>query len=126
MIKRFSSRRERLDTSFINKRLSDAVSYDRIAGYFSSSMLEVAGEKIEAMKILNSLEPVRRGIYSGGVGYLDYAGGMDLNMVIRSLIIEGDQISYHAGGGVVADSSPSAEYQESLDKNHHKRRKSDF
>ena len=72
--------------------------------------------KIEAMKILNSLEPVRRGIYSGGVGYLDYAGGMDLNMVIRSLIIEGDQISYHAGGGVVADSSPSAEYQESLDK----------
>ncbi len=54
MIKRFSSRRERLDTSFINKRLSDAVSYDRIAGYFSSSMLEVAGEKIEAMKIKQS------------------------------------------------------------------------
>ena len=49
MIKRFSSRREKLDTSFINKKLSDAVCYDRIAGYFSSSMLEVAGEKIEAM-----------------------------------------------------------------------------
>ena len=49
MIKRFSSRRKKLDTSFINKRLSDAVSYDRIAGYVSSSMLEVAGEKIEAM-----------------------------------------------------------------------------
>ncbi|MBT6340362.1 MAG: DEAD/DEAH box helicase family protein [Desulfobacula sp.] len=49
MIKRFSSRGSRLDTSFINKKLSDAVSYDRIAGYFSSSMLEVAGEKIEAM-----------------------------------------------------------------------------
>ena len=72
--------------------------------------------KIEAMKILNRLEPVRRGIYSGGIGYLDYAGGMDLNMVIRSLIIEGDRISYHAGGGIVADSSPEAEYQESLDK----------
>ncbi len=47
MIKRFSSRRKNLDTSLINKRLSDAVSYDRIAGYFRSSMLEVAGEKLE-------------------------------------------------------------------------------
>ena len=49
MIKRFSSRREKLDTSFINKRLISAVSYDRIAGYFRSSMLEVAGEQIESM-----------------------------------------------------------------------------
>ena len=72
--------------------------------------------KIEAMKILDRLEPVRRGIYSGGIGYLDYAGAMDLNMVIRSLIIENGVLSYHAGGGVVADSSPEAEYQESLDK----------
>jgi anthranilate/para-aminobenzoate synthase component I len=72
--------------------------------------------KIEAMKILDHLEPVRRGIYSGGIGYLDYAGAMDLNMVIRSVIIEEDTISYHAGGGVVADSLPEAEYQESLDK----------
>ena len=72
--------------------------------------------KIEAMKILDRLEPVRRGIYSGGIGYLDYAGAMDLNMVIRSFIIEEGVVSYHAGGGVVADSSPAAEYQESLDK----------
>jgi para-aminobenzoate synthetase component 1 len=72
--------------------------------------------KIEAMKILDRLEPVRRGIYSGGIGYLDYTGAMDLNMVIRSLIIENGVLSYHAGGGVVADSSPEAEYQESLDK----------
>jgi len=49
MIKRFSSRREKLDTSFINERLINAVSYDRIAGYFRSSMLEVAGEQIESM-----------------------------------------------------------------------------
>ena len=72
--------------------------------------------KIEAMKILDRLEPVRRGIYSGGIGYLDYAGAMDLNMVIRSFVIEEGVVSYHAGGGVVADSSPAAEYQESLDK----------
>jgi superfamily II DNA or RNA helicase len=49
MINRFSSRREQLDTSFINKRLNNAISYDRIAGYFRSSMLEVAGEQIESM-----------------------------------------------------------------------------
>ena len=72
--------------------------------------------KIEAMKILNQIEPVRRGIYSGAIGYIDYAGAMDLSMVIRSLIIEEDRILYHAGGGIVADSSPEDEYQESLDK----------
>lgn len=49
MIKRFSSRRENLSASFIDKHLSDAILYDRIAGYFSSSMLEAAGEQIEAM-----------------------------------------------------------------------------
>ncbi len=49
MIKRFSSRREKLDTTFINKRLINAVSYDRIAGYFRSSMLEIAGEQIDTM-----------------------------------------------------------------------------
>ena len=72
--------------------------------------------KIEAMKILNQIEPVRRGIYSGAIGYIDYAGAMDLSMVIRSLIIEEDRILYNAGGGIVADSSPEDEYQESLDK----------
>ncbi len=49
MIRRFSSRLQKLDTSFINDRLKGAVSYDRIAGYFRSSMLEVAGEKLEEM-----------------------------------------------------------------------------
>ena len=72
--------------------------------------------KIEAMKILDRLEPVRRGIYAGGIGYLDYAGSMDLNMAIRSFIIENQTATYHGGGGIVADSVPEAEYQESLDK----------
>jgi len=72
--------------------------------------------KTEAMKILNRLEPVRRGVYAGGIGYLDYAGSIDLNMVIRSFIIEDRNVFYHGGGGIVADSIPEAEYQESLDK----------
>ena len=49
MINRFSSRRKKLDTTFINERLMNAVSYDRIAGYFRSSMFEIAGEQIECM-----------------------------------------------------------------------------
>jgi len=57
MIRRFSSRLQKLDTSFINGRLKSAVSYDRIAGYFRSSMLEVAGEKIE--ELIDSVKPKR-------------------------------------------------------------------
>jgi len=49
MIRRFSSRRKKLDRSFLNERLSDALAYDRIAGYFSSSLLEVAGEALESV-----------------------------------------------------------------------------
>jgi len=55
MIRRFSSRLQKLDTSFINDRLKGAVSYDRIAGYFRSSMLEVAGEKLE--ELIDSVKP---------------------------------------------------------------------
>ncbi len=95
--------------------LSDRDALDLVRATFPGGSMTGA-PKIEAMKILDHLEPVRRGIYSGGIGYLDYAGAMDLNMVIRSVIIEEDTISYHAGGGVVADSLPEAEYQESLDK----------
>lgn len=72
--------------------------------------------KIEAMKILDSLEPVTRGIYSGAIGYLDYGGAIDMNIVIRTFIVENGLCSYGAGGAVVADSDPRAEYLESLDK----------
>ncbi len=72
--------------------------------------------KIEAMKILDQLEPGRRGIYSGAIGYLDFGGSLDLNIVIRSFVIEQDECCYGAGGAVVADSDPRAEYLESLDK----------
>ena len=72
--------------------------------------------KIEAMKILSQLEPVRRGIYSGAIGYLDFDGLLDLNIVIRSFVIEQGICAYGAGGAVVADSDPRSEYLESLDK----------
>jgi anthranilate/para-aminobenzoate synthase component I len=72
--------------------------------------------KIAAMRLLDRLESVRRAIYSGAIGYLDARGGADLSVVIRTLFTRGDRAYLHAGGGIVADSDPVAEYDESLDK----------
>jgi para-aminobenzoate synthetase component 1 len=72
--------------------------------------------KIAAVRLLDSLEPVRRGVYSGVVGYLDARGGLDLSVVIRTLLVKKGAAHLHVGGAVVADSDPSAEYEESLDK----------
>ena len=72
--------------------------------------------KLAAMEILDALEPVRRGVYAGALGYLDLRGGADLAVVIRTLLVRGGRAYLHAGGGVVADSDPRAEHRESLDK----------
>jgi para-aminobenzoate synthetase component I len=72
--------------------------------------------KIEAMKIIDRLEPVKRGIYSGAIGYLDFAGPMDLSIVIRTIVIKDGRCYFHAGGGIVADSDPQAEFLETQDK----------
>lgn len=72
--------------------------------------------KIAAMGLLDALEPVRRAVYAGALGYLDVRGGADLSVVIRTLLLRDGRATLHAGGGVVADSHPRAEYRESLDK----------
>ena len=72
--------------------------------------------KIAAMRLLDRLEPVRRGLYAGAIGYLDARGGMDLAVVIRTLFAREGRALAHAGGGIVADSEPRAEWRESLDK----------
>jgi para-aminobenzoate synthetase component 1 len=72
--------------------------------------------KLAAMQLIDRLEPVRRGVYSGGLGYLDVRGGLDLSVVIRTLIVTGERALLHVGGGIVADSNPVAEWQETLDK----------
>jgi para-aminobenzoate synthetase component I len=72
--------------------------------------------KIEAMTIIDRLEPVKRGIYSGAIGYLDFAGPMDLSIVIRTIVIKDGRCYFHVGGGIVADSDPQAEFQETQDK----------
>ena len=70
--------------------------------------------KVRCMEIIDELEPVRRGPYSGSIGYLSFAGDMDLNIVIRTLIVQ-EQTGYlHVGAGIVADSDPAREYAETL------------
>jgi anthranilate synthase component 1 len=72
--------------------------------------------KVRAMEIIAELEPDRRGIYAGAVGYLDFAGNLDFCITIRTLVITGGRAMVQAGAGIVADSNPSAEYQETQDK----------
>jgi para-aminobenzoate synthetase component 1 len=72
--------------------------------------------KIAAMRLLDRLEPVRRGIYSGAIGWLDVRGGADLAVVIRTLLVRQGRAYLHAGAGIVADSDPHAEWRETLDK----------
>ena len=72
--------------------------------------------KIAAMRILDGLEPVRRSVYSGALGYFDTRGGADLAVVIRTVLLRGGRAWVHSGGGIVADSQPEAEWREMLDK----------
>ena len=72
--------------------------------------------KIRAMEIIDELEPVRRGVYAGAVGYFSFTGNTDTAIALRTLLIKGDRVYIQAGGGVVADSDPLAEYEESCNK----------
>ncbi len=72
--------------------------------------------KVRAMEIIAELEPSRRGIYCGSVGYLSVTGAMDTSIVIRTFVCLGGRTFFSAGGGIVADSDPAQEYQETLDK----------
>lgn len=72
--------------------------------------------KIRAMQILDELEPLRRGPYTGVAGYIGDDGDLCLNILIRTLVRQGSEIWYQVGGGIVADSDPDAEYEESMAK----------
>src|SRR5262249_28962337 len=72
--------------------------------------------KIRAMHLLSQLEPEQRGVYSGFVGYFDYSGNMDGAIAIRSAVFKDGQAHVNAGAGIVFDSDPLAEYQETRNK----------
>ena len=88
---------------------------DLVAACFPGGSITGA-PKVAAMQIIEELEPQRRSIYCGCIGYIGFDGDMDLNIAIRTLVQRGDYVYTWAGGGVVADSNVDAEYQESFDK----------
>jgi para-aminobenzoate synthetase component 1 len=72
--------------------------------------------KVRAMEIIDELEPTCRHIYTGSIGYIGFDGDMDMNIVIRTILVKKDRAYYQVGGGIVWDSTPEKEYQETLDK----------
>ena len=72
--------------------------------------------KIRCMEIINELEPSDRGPYSGSFGYIGFCRQLDFNILIRTIIIKNGEASFHVGAGIVADSDPDKEYEETLSK----------
>jgi anthranilate synthase component 1 len=94
---------------------SDRDRLDALVAAFPAGTLTGA-PKIRAMQIVGALEPTRRGLYGGAVGYLDFAGNLDFCIAIRTITMNGDRALVQAGAGIVADSAAAAEYQETRDK----------
>jgi anthranilate synthase component 1 len=72
--------------------------------------------KVRAMEIIDELEPYRRGPYAGAVGYVDFSGNMDTCIALRTIVVQGDKCYVQAGAGIVADSVPASEWQETMNK----------
>jgi len=89
--------------------------YDVLKATFPAGTLSGA-PKIRAMQIIHELEPSPRGAYGGAVGYISYTGGMDFAITIRTLEIEDGVVSVQAGAGIVYDSDPDREYEETCQK----------
>ena len=88
---------------------------DLLAACFPGGSITGA-PKIRAMEIIAGLEPTRRGPYCGSIGYIGFDGSMDTSIVIRTYAMRNGQVTFQAGGGIVADSEPAAEYAETLAK----------
>jgi anthranilate synthase component 1 len=102
--------------SHVQGRLREGMdAYDLIRATFPAGTLSGA-PKIRAMEIIEELEGTRRGLYGGAVGYFSYGGSMDTCIAIRTLLMRGKTIYLQAGAGLVADSDPAREYQETLNK----------
>jgi anthranilate synthase component 1 len=89
--------------------------FDLLRATFPAGTLSGA-PKVRAMEIIEELEGTRRGVYGGAVGYFSYDGSMDTCITIRAALMQGDTVHFQAGAGIVADSVPSLEYEESLNK----------
>ena len=89
--------------------------FDALAACFPAGTLSGA-PKVRAMEIIDELEPTRRGIYGGAILYLDFSGNLDSCIAIRTMVVKNGVAYVQAGAGLVADSVPEGEYQETVNK----------
>ncbi len=104
-----------MSTAIKGELSSEKTCFDAFQSCFPAGTVSGA-PKIRAMQLLSQLEPEKRGIYSGAVGYFDLYGNMDSAIAIRSALIKNNMAHVNAGGGIVFDSEPESEYQESRNK----------
>jgi anthranilate synthase component 1 len=97
------------------KLKEDKDAFDVFRAVFPAGTVSGA-PKIRAMEIIEELEPTKRGIYAGAVGYFGYSGNMDTCIDIRTLVMKDGKVYFQTGGGIVADSQPENEYWESVNK----------
>ncbi len=102
--------------SIVEGRLAEGCDrLDALAACFPAGTVSGA-PKVRAMEIIAELETLRRGIYAGAVGYIDFAGNLDFCIAIRTIVMKDDTARIQAGAGIVADSEPAAEYEETRSK----------
>jgi anthranilate synthase component 1 len=104
-----------LVSSIQGKLRSDADSYATLAACFPAGTLTGA-PKVRAMEIIDELEPTRRGLYGGSILYVDFSGNLNSCIVIRTVLIRNHKAYLQAGAGIVADSVPTREYEECMNK----------
>ncbi|MCK5451342.1 MAG: aminodeoxychorismate synthase component I [Candidatus Omnitrophica bacterium] len=102
--------------SVIKSKLSEKYDHiDALTSAFPGGSI-TGCPKIRAMEIIDELEPVKRGIYTGAIGYISFHDTLDLNIAIRTMIKKNKNVYFHVGGGIVSDSDPEKEYEETLHK----------
>jgi anthranilate synthase component 1 len=104
-----------LVSNVVGKLRSDLDAFDVLAAAFPAGTVSGA-PKVRAMEIIDELEPSRRGIYAGAVGYVDFSGNLDTCIAIRTIVVKDGKAHIQAGAGIVADSVPEREYRETMHK----------
>jgi anthranilate synthase component 1 len=97
------------------KLAAGKTSFDLFVSAFPAGTVSGA-PKVRAMQIISELEPQKRSLYAGAIGYFGYNGNLDTCIVIRTIVMKGKKVFINAGAGIVADSDPALEYQETLNK----------
>jgi anthranilate synthase component 1 len=104
-----------LVTNVQGKLKSDVTAFDALRACFPAGTVSGA-PKIRAMEIIAEFEPEKRGAYAGAAGYFSFSGNMDMAIAIRTIVLKDGKAYVQAGGGIVYDSVPEREYEESLNK----------